>query len=124
MDIEYQQYPIHHESAKSIKWKTLLFLAQNGRWELAEALWRFECYDGDFFTHGDKGYRPYALTEALDRETYELKDFGDPSIRNDSDCNLLFRQLTSSWWLQYSVIWDGHLGAWTCVSSNQDDEVL
>ena len=124
LDIAYQQGPIDHEIAKTIKWKTLLFLAQNSQWELAEALWRFECYDGDFFTHGEKGYRPYALTEVLDRETHKLKDFGDPEIRNDSDCNLLFRLLTSSWWLQYSVVRDGQVGAWTCVSSNKDDGSL
>ena len=124
LDIAYQQGSIDHEIAKTIKWKTLLFLAQNGQWELAEALWRFECYDGDFFTHGEKGYRPYTLNEVLDRETHKLKDFGDPVIGNDSDCNLLFRLWTSSWWLQYSVVRDGHVGAWTCVSSDKDDGPL
>ena len=116
-----KQEIIDSESAKAIKWQVLRSFAQQGHWKLAEALWRFECYDGDYPTHGNKGYRPYALTEVLDSETYELKDFGDPWIRSDLDCGLFFRRETTSWWLQYSAVDDGYVTAWTCVSSSGDD---
>ena len=118
-----RQEIIDPESAKTIKWQVLRSFAQKGHWELAEALWRFECYDGDYVTHGEAGYRPYALTDVLDSETYEFKDFGDPSVRSELDYSLLFRREVTSWWLQYSAADDGHITAWTCVSSSGDSGV-
>ena len=112
---------LDQETAKAVKWETLRSLAQRGHWDLAEALWRFECYYGDFWEQGKKGYRPYALTEVLDSETYQLKRFGDPAIRGDSDFGLLFRRATTSWWLQYSVCDDGYVTGWTCDSDGGDD---
>ena len=118
-----RQKIIDPESARTIMWQVLHSFAQKGHRELAEALWRFECYDGDYFTHGEAGYRPYALTDVLDFETYEFKDFGDPLIRSDLDYRLLFRRQVTSRWLQYSAVDDGYVTAWSCVSSSGDSGV-
>ena len=111
------------EIAKAIKWEALRSLARRNYWELSEALWRFQCYDGNFFKQGEKGFRPYTLTDVLDPKTCQLKNFGDPDIRNSSDFDLLFRRKTTSWWLQYSVAVDGYVTGWSCDSDSANDKM-
>ena len=104
--------------AMQIKWEALLSLVGNGFWELAEAFWRFECYDGDYIERGRPFHRPYQLADVIDRYSLQLKSF-DPSIKGNEDYTKLFREATS-FWLQYSIADSGYINAATCISSSGD----
>ncbi|KAL8896886.1 MAG: hypothetical protein Q9192_002850 [Flavoplaca navasiana] len=99
-------------------WDILLSLAGRGYQTLAEALWRFQFYDGDSIQYGEPEYRPYHLEKVLDLHTLRIKDFGDPKITASNNYKTLFRESAYESSLPDKVLAEGAIETFQCTSSD------
>ncbi|KAL8910637.1 MAG: hypothetical protein Q9171_004092 [Xanthocarpia ochracea] len=101
-------------------WDILLSLVERGYQMLAEALWRFQFYDGDLIEYGQPDYRPYHLEEVLDFGNLQLKDFGDPKTTANDDYKSLFREPAYESSLPDKILAEGAVETFQCISCDDD----
>ncbi|KAL9034509.1 MAG: hypothetical protein Q9180_005365 [Flavoplaca navasiana] len=99
-------------------WDILLSLAGRGYQTLAEALWRFQFYDGDSIQYGKPDYRPYHLEKLLDLHTLRIKDFGDPKSTASNNYKALFRESAFESSLPDKVLAESAIETFQCTSSD------
>ncbi|KAL8702468.1 MAG: hypothetical protein Q9201_004358 [Fulgogasparrea decipioides] len=106
---------------QKVIWDILLSLVERGHRMLAEALWRFQFYDGETIKYGQPDYRPYHLGEVLDFDHRRVKRFGDPKITGNENYEKLFRVPAFESSLPSKVLAEGIIDTFRCISSDDNE---